>query len=291
EMGRSEHVPIPWTLGDRELIFQRLGTLAKSATGLFQRAAADGPISFYRIEAKTASQATGAYRRVTINSSALPRPGYDWFTRIVAHELAHAADPYSRLSVDAEWRAIVEPRIAAVHELLKKRNLTTATAAQMPEGPQRTILESTVRRETGLPSVYAAHSIEESVAEVVSFMVDPTTDYSPPPKIAAFLRKRLLDPVKSPADSQPAEVAYREGLRFAAAKEYSTAIAAFSQAIQLSPTFAAAYRERGIARVKMNAYKDAAADFSKAIGMVSEFSRDLPFLKSERQLCEKKISP
>jgi parallel beta-helix repeat protein len=291
EMNRSELVPIRWTLGDRELVFQRLGTLARTATGLFQRAAADGPVSFYRIEAKTATQATGAYRRVTINSLALPRPGYDWLTRIMAHELTHAADPYCWLSVDPEWRALVEPRIAAVHEILKKRNLTTAMAAQMPEGPQRTTLESIVRQETGLPSVYAAHSIEESVAEVVSFMADPTTDYSPPPAIATFLRKRLLDPVGSPMGSQPAEVAYREGLRHAALKDDVAAIAAFSEALRLSPAFVAAYRERGIARVKMNAYADAAADFSKAIGMVSEFSRDLPFLKSERQWCEKKLSP
>jgi hypothetical protein len=34
----------------------------------------------------------------------------------------------------------------------------------------------------------------------------------------------------------------------------------------------------------------AAADFSQAIAIVSPYSRDLPFLRSEKQECEKKMS-
>jgi nitrous oxidase accessory protein NosD/tetratricopeptide (TPR) repeat protein len=290
ELVKSEYVPVRWNAGDRQLVYGRLALLAKSATGLLQRAAADGPVSLYRIDVATARQATGAYRRVAINQSALPRLEYDWLTRILAHEWTHAADPYGRVSMDAEWRTLVEPRIAAARELLKKRGFTPAAAAQMPVGPQRTSLESAIRQEAGLPSAYTAHNIEESVAEIVSFMLDPTADYSPPPEISSFLRQRLLEPLPLPLAVDPAETAYRDGLRLAARDDHVGAIRAFSETIRLSPRFAFAYRDRAIARAKMNAYADAAADFSQAIAIVSPYSRELPFLQAERQSCEMKAT-
>lgn len=287
EASKSEYVPISWKAGDRELVYKRLAILAKSATGLLQRAATDGPISLYRIENRSFSQAKGGYRRLSLNGSAFPYPGYDWLTRIMAHELTHGADPYEQISTDSEWKVLVEPRIMAARALLEKRGLTTLTAAQMPLGSQRTIIESEIRKETGLPSAYAAHAIEETIAEVVSFMLDQNTDYTPPPEIAGFLRKRLLDATSVTKD--PASSAYREGLRLSALKDYRGAINAFSAAIQLSPKFALAYLERAIARQKTNANAEAAADFSQAIALVSRYSRHLPFLQSEKQWCDKQV--
>lgn len=308
---KREYLPVAWSPRDRELVYQRFAAIAGTAPGLLEQAAMDGPISLYRIDLQMASQAKAAYRRLALNQSAFPNPQNDWLTRIIAHELAHAADPYGRMSSEAAWRNLVEPRIAAARELLKQRGLTTLAAAQMPIGPQRTQLEQVLRRELGLPSAYAAESIEEATAEIVSFMVDGEADYAPPPAIAAFLRQRLFEPVDrregerrggqevgqkggqkgGQGDSRPAAAAYREGLRWSALKNYPAAIEAYSEALRLSPEFALAFMERGIARSKMNAYAEAAADFSRALMLVSPYSRHAAFLQAEKQHCEKQALP
>lgn len=300
---KSEYRPVAWSPRDRELVYQRFAAIAGTAPGLMEQAAMDGPISLYRIDLPTASQAKAAYRRLALNQSAFPNPQNDWLTRIIAHELAHAADPYGRMSTEAGWRTLVEPRIAAARELLKQRGLTTLAAAQMPIGPQRSQLETALRRESGLPSAYAAQSIEEATAEIVSFMVDGEADYAPPPAIAAFLRQRLTEPgdrregerrggqEDGQGDSRPAAAAYREGLRLSALKDYPAAIEAYSEALRLSPDFAFALMERGIARSKLNAYAEAAADYSRALMLVSPYSRHAAFLQAEKQHCEKQALP
>jgi tetratricopeptide (TPR) repeat protein len=72
-------------------------------------------------------------------------------------------------------------------------------------------------------------------------------------------------------------------------KDYPAAINAFSEAIQLSPQFALAYMERAIARQKTNAHADAVTDFSQAIALLSRYSRQLPFLESEKQWSAKQV--
>jgi hypothetical protein len=195
EAQKREYTPITWSAGDRELVSRRLAVLVRGAPGLFARAAAGGPISIYRINLEGVSQAMGAYRRLSINSAAFPRPGYDWLTRIMAHELTLAADPNHNISLNPAWKALVEPRIEKARKLLAQQGLTAVGAASMPLGRTRSQIDAQIRSTTGLPSAYAAHQIWETLAEIASFMVDKHSNYTPPPEIASFVRKHLLDPL------------------------------------------------------------------------------------------------
>ncbi|MEX0841549.1 MAG: hypothetical protein WD039_04610, partial [Xanthobacteraceae bacterium] len=214
EAGKREYTPVPWSASERDLIRTRLGVVSAQAPGLFDRAAGDGPISLYRADLAGGSQAKGGYRRLTVGRTALPVPGYDWLTRILAHELVHVADPYDRLSAEPEWNAMIEPRITKAREALAKIKLSPVMAAALPIGPRRTEVEALVRTASGLPSAYAAYNSEEALAEVVSFMLDKVAGYTPPPDMAAFLTKRLLSSASAAKD--PAGAAYRDGLRRAA---------------------------------------------------------------------------
>ncbi len=279
---KHEWQPIAWSPQERALVLGRLSLLSEQAPGLLQLAAADGALSLYRAELAGFSRAKGGFRRLTFDGKAFPSPGHDWFTRIIAHEIVHSADPYYKLSATSEWAAMIEPRITTMRSLLAKEGLTTITAASMPLSDRRTKLEAKIRDITGLPSAYSGHNAEESLAEVVSFMVDKDQDYEPPQRIAAFLRERLLCPAAITKDASGFE--YRKGLVEAAAGRQTAAVAAFSEAIRLDPQFMLAYMGRANSRWNMNANAAAIQDFSKAIELSSLYSRMRPYLLSSRGL-------
>jgi tetratricopeptide (TPR) repeat protein len=220
--------------------------------------------------------------RLTFDGTAFPRPGYDWLTRIIAHELVHSADPYNKLSADPSWNALIEPRITGVRALLAKEGLTVIMAASLPLSDRRTKLDKKIQQATGLPSAYSGFSTEEAIAEVVSFTLDKDQRYEPPPQMAAFLRKRLLCPVSNSND--PSGSAYREGLRQAAVGGRAAAVAAFSEAVRLDPQFTLAYMERANSRQSLNANAEAVQDFSKAIALSPLYSYIRPYLLTSRGL-------
>jgi len=282
EAGKREYAPVPWGASERDLVRERLGIVSAQAPGLLDRAAGDGPISVYRAELPGGSQAKGGYRRLTVGRNAFPAPGYDWLTRILAHELVHVADPYDRLSAEPEWNALIEPRITKAREALAAVKLSPAMAAALPIGPRRTQVEAQVRKASGLPSAYAAYNSEEALAEVVSFMLDKDAGYAPPPEMAAFLRKRLLSSASGAKD--PAGAAYREGLRRAAEGKHGEAIAAFSEVVRLDARFLLAFMERAHSRQELGAKAAAIEDFSQAIALAPRYSRMRPYLVSSRGL-------
>ena len=280
EASKRELLPIAWSPQDRALVLGRLRTLSEQAPGLLQRAAADGALSLYRAELAGFSQAKGGYRRLAIGSKAFPYPGYDWLTRIIAHEIVHSADPYDKLTTAPEWVALIEPRITTMRSLLAEEGLTIIMAASMPLSDRRTKLEAKIRGATGLPSAYSGYSAEESLAEVVSFMLDKDQRYEPPLQMAAFLQERLLCPASITKDASG--FAYRKGLLDAAAGRNAAAVAAFSEAIRLDPRFMLAYMQRANSHWGMNANAAAIQDFSKAIELSSLYSRMRPYLLSSR---------
>lgn len=282
ESVRREYAPVPWSASQRALVSARLESLHQRAPGLLDRAADGGRIGLYRAQLPGISQAKGAYRRLTFDAKAFPSPGYDWLTRIIAHELVHTADPYNRLSSDPEWTTLAEPRITTARDVLAKKGYTTAQAASLPLGPKRDEVETAVQAASGLPSAYAAHDSEEMLAEVVSFMLVSDTGYAPPVDMATFLRKHLLDP--APKIGDPAGAAYREGLRRAAAGKYNDAQTSFSEALRADPNFMLAYMERAHARQEMQLNPDALADFTQAIAHAPRYSRMHPYLLASRGL-------
>jgi tetratricopeptide (TPR) repeat protein len=285
EAAKREYEPIAWSAQERELVLGRLrALLGEQSRGLLQRAAADGALSLYRAKLTGFAQAKGGYRRLTFDGTAFPRPGYDWLTRIIAHELVHSADPYNKLSVDPAWNVLIEPRIAAVRALLAKEGLTIVMAASLPLSDRRTRLDKKIQQATGLPSAYSGYSTEEAIAEVVSFTLDKDQRYEPPSQMAAFLRKRLLCPASNAND--PSDSAYREGLRQAAAGSHAAAVVAFSEAVRLDPQFMFAYMERANSRQKLNANVEAVQDFSKAIMLSPLYSYIRPYLLTSRGLLQ-----
>lgn len=280
ENAKRNWLPVAWEPDKKALVLERLAILSERSPGLLQVAAADGAVSLYRAEFAGYSQAKGGYRRLTLSSKAFPVPGYDWLTRIIAHETVHSADPYYKLSSAPEWIALIEPRIEKTRSLLAEEGLTIVAAASMPLSDRRTAIEAKIRKAAGLPSAYSAYNAEESLAEIVSFMLDQGEGYEAPPDMAAFLRTRLLCPSSVSGDASGFD--YRKGLLEAAAGKYQAAAAAFSKAIQLDPAFMLAYMERANARRALRADRAAIEDFSTAIDLSSQYSRMRPYLFSSR---------
>jgi Flp pilus assembly protein TadD len=76
-------------------------------------------------------------------------------------------------------------------------------------------------------------------------------------------------PVAAPAPgaSKPpasAEQAFGQGVTFAAMRDYDNAIKEFSRAIEISPTYAAAYANRGVAYMQQKKLNKALDDLTKA---------------------------
>jgi tetratricopeptide (TPR) repeat protein len=276
----APYAPIAWNENDKRVVKGRIGLLAERARGLLELGAIDGPISLYRIEMNGVSQAKGQYRRLAINGSAFPRTGYDWLTRIIAHELVHIADPYNFVAFDPEFTSLIEPRIQATRALLGKNGLTTIEAAAMPLGERRSKLEAQIRTTAELPSAYAAESIEEALAEIVSFMLDRNSGFRTSPAFTNFLNKRLLTP--GAAAKIPAAERYREGIRLANSGKYSDAVAAYSEALVSAPAFMMAFFERSNAYLKLNARANAIQDLTKALDLTPPSSRWRGFLANSR---------
>ncbi len=84
------------------------------------------------------------------------------------HELVHLFEPFGSISYDEKWQALVAPRIKKVrdHFLAKDMSVREAFAAAKPRTEHDPLAQA-----EGLPSLYSAISLGESLAEAVSTMV------------------------------------------------------------------------------------------------------------------------
>src|ERR1051325_4441244 len=65
--------------------------------------------------------------------------------------------------------------------------------------------------------------------------------------------------------ADPAEEAYAEGMRLLQAGQTREALAAFDKAVRLKPTYAEAYRRRGIVYHSLSQYDRAIKDYDEAV--------------------------
>jgi len=73
-----------------------------------------------------------------------------------------------------------------------------------------------------------------------------------------------------PDEQQQADAARQEGDRLAKAGEYAAAIEAYDQAIKIDPKFAAAYKDRGTAYLRLHQPERAIQDYDQAIQLDPE---------------------
>jgi len=72
--------------------------------------------------------------------------------------------------------------------------------------------------------------------------------------------------------ADPAEEAYAEGMRLLQAGQAREALTAFDKAIRLKPTYAEAYRRRGIVHHSLSQYDRAIKDYDEAVRLNPNFS-------------------
>ncbi len=273
EAERGTYKTIPWIPKERAFVLKSLRRIHTLAPGLLPRAAADGTLSVYRSNLRT--YAKGGTKLIVIGKMVFVYPDFSF--RVVFHEVVHAADNYHKLSNSNAFREIFEPKIKAARALLAKEGLTPSGAAALPLGERRKRIEKMVRVQTGLPSAYAAHSLSECLAEVVSFWLTPEFKYTPSPAVV-----HLLNPfVNQAAPPDPVDQLFREAERSLRHGDFAGAAKKASQVIKADPTFYQAYSLRGYAYLKLKKNKYALRDLKKAHELVPPLQGSYAFYDKE----------
>jgi tetratricopeptide (TPR) repeat protein len=242
----------PWSDADKAMLRKQLDQVYSRAPGLFRLGASQGPIPLYRINLGSSFGGHGSL----------------WFSYIavgaVAHELTHVADAEHKIARSVDFRNLVEPRIAKTRSVMQQNGYSDYAAA---DADARKDLYYPV----GLPSYYAAATIQETLAEYIRALV-LVPDFTPPPEIAGFLQTRLID--ASP-ELDPSVALYRRGKFARLQSDYKTAHSELSKAIELDPSFAEAFIERGLGFKATNQLEKAVSDFTNAIELMSAFDWQL----------------
>jgi len=273
EAMRETYKTIPWTPKQRAFILKSLRRINALAPGLLPRGAADGTLSVYRADLRT--YAKGGTQLIVVDRKLFIYP--DFSSRVLLHEVVHSADSYMKLSGSAAFREIFEPKIKLAQALLAKEGLTPARAAAMPIGERRKRIERALRTQTGLPSAYAAHSLAECLAEVVSFWVAPQFSYMPGPDAV-----RLLSPfVNEAAPPDPVDVLFRQADSLLQNGQTRAAIKTLTKVVQADPSFYQAYSTRGYAYLKLGKNKAGLQDLKQARDLVPPLQSSYGFYERE----------
>ncbi|NOX41608.1 MAG: hypothetical protein GXP05_14190 [Alphaproteobacteria bacterium] len=242
----------PWNETDKARLREYLDQVYSRAPGLFRLGASQGPIPLYRINLGASFGGHGSL----------------WFSYIsigaVAHELTHVADAEHKIVRSAEFRNLVEPLIAETRSVMQQNGYSDYAATDA--GARKDLYYP-----VGLPSYYAAATIQETLAEYIrAWVLAP--DFVPPPEVASFLQAHLID--ASP-ETDPSAAFYRRGKFARLQGDYNTSQSELSKAIELDPSFAEALIERGQVLKATNQLEKAIADFTNAIDLMSVFDWQL----------------
>jgi len=107
----------------------------------------------------------------------------------VVHELTHLYEPFGSLSYDPRWQALAAPRIQKIRDHFKAEDKSVTEAYERSK--PRTQYDSLAQAQ-GLPSLYAAISLREALAEVTATMVT-MEDVEIPPDMRAFVQANILE--------------------------------------------------------------------------------------------------
>lgn len=249
----------PWTADEKTEMRGYIQKVYDKAPGLFHIGAAQGPIPFYRVNIGSSFGGHGSLWLSYMNTS------------VIAHELTHVTDAQHKIVRSAEFRKLVEPRIKELRSVMQKNGFNDPTSA---EAAKRTDLIFAA----GLPSYYAAATIQETLAEYVrASVLDPK--FKAPPEISAFLNTRLFN---GTSQDDPSVTLYRQGKIARLKRDYKTAYGLLSRAIEIDENFAEAYVERGLTLKSANQVKLAIDDFTNAINAMSEFDWQIYIPYTER---------
>lgn len=257
-----------WKASERAIILRYLQLVVSLAPGMLERGAANGPIPFYRINEK---ECRGCQKGSSYGGHAAL-----WFNKVhgtgnlnylnieaslytLVHELTHVVDAEHKIVRSAEFRTLVEPRIAEVRARLKKKGWTWEDA--------HTKRRYDIAYDAGLPSAYAADTIQETLAEYVAVTL-LYKDFSPPPEIMDFLKKHVFS---NPSSSDPSVPLFRRGKRLLLEKKFDDALRLLTEATKLDPKFAEVFSIRGYASTQRRAWNEAIGHYSRFLELTSEY--------------------
>jgi tetratricopeptide (TPR) repeat protein len=165
--------------------------------------------------------------------------------------------------LSADWIRLIDPLFARIDSRLKPYGFTCKEATNMPKSKiEHMRYAKTIALEEGLPGLYACTNRGEALAEyVASWALKPDFRGRLPSSFLAFLRKWCLD---LPFEPIPAVAAFIEGRQHQQGRRADKAIAAYSRALTLDPTFTRAFMDRGNQWFQKKEYKKAIADFDQA---------------------------
>jgi len=249
---------LPWTPDEKAQTQGYTEKVYKLLPGLFRMGASQGPIPFYRVDRVSSFGGHGSLWLGYMNST------------VIAHELTHVADAEHKIVRSVQFRRLVEPRIKKLRAVMAENGYTDPASG---EAAKRTDLIYP----SGLPSFYSASTIQETLAEYVRASA-MNKKFTIPPDIKAFLDQRLLraEPV-----ADPSVALYRQGKAARLSGDHKTAYAKLSDAIKGDVNFAESYIERGLTLMALRQNKLAADDFTRALGLMSEYDWQLyiPYYK------------
>ncbi len=273
EAYRKTYKTLVWTPNERAVIQSQLAKIYRRAPGLLIRGAGEGTISLYRAHINT--YAKGGPRLVVLSKDHFTYPDYS--IRVLFHEMVHTADAYNRLSGSEAFKAIFVPKIKQARALLAQEGLTPASAAALPLDARRQKIERAVRRQTGLPSAYAARNLAECLAETISFWLTPEYRYTPPASAIDLLTPFIsANSVPNPLDAD-----YRQALVLAYAGKSDAAAAKLTQIIARDPQFYQAFSTRGYIHLKAKDFARAVQDLKQARDLISPYQTGYGFYDSE----------
>jgi len=270
-----------WSPSEKALITELFQSLENKAPGLLARAAQPGKIMLYRATSSP-SHPSGGWVKRRHESSFLftdvffsyaekgPR-GYDYISSLFIHEIAHLADPVDQIGRSDEWSKLIEPRLLSVSQALATKGLTVRQAMFKRLDADAAVF--------GFPSIYAAISRHEALAEFVAarYFGKPI-----PEDIEKFLAERMFEK-PDPEAGKVAKIYRRAYIHFRK-KQFKQAIYAFDEAIEISPEFSQGIYLRGFAHMNAKKYKLAIKDYTEALKLVPKDD-----LQAVRELLEARV--
>ena len=262
----------PWKVSEKTDLQKHIAIVVRIAPGLLERGASQGPIPLYRLNSKSGNSYGGhgalwfnnVFGKRNLNYLNIESSLYTF-----VHELTHVTDAEHKIVRSAEFRKLVEPRIKELRKQMRNNGWNQSTAHRSKRYD--------VAYRTGLPSFYAASTLQETLAELVVVTL-LYKKFTPPSDILQFLKKNLFS---IPAKSDPSITPYRRGKIYRLERSLDNGLRNMTQAIKLDTNFAEAYLERGDLFANLRNLKMAAKDYSRVINLISEYDwqRYLPYRK------------